>query len=197
MDRRHRTRPRRRSPGPPGGPLQSPALDRRRLQRVARRGWGCRPRGCRAGRLWLDLGAGPGGKAGLLAGLAARRGARLGAADIRPPRARLVSAAVTGAAGVVVADGTAPAWRPGSFDRVIADVPCSGLGALRRRPEVRWRKSPADVAALGGLQRGLLASALDAARTGGVVAYVTCSPPPAETTAAVAAVLLGRDDVAL
>ncbi len=147
---------------------------------------------------WLDLCAGPGGKARLLAGLAAQRGARLVAADVRLHRARLVraaTAAIAGSAGVVVADGTAPAWRPGSFDRVIADVPCSGLGALRRRPEARWRKLPADVAALGGLQRRLLASALDAARPGGAVAYVTCSPHLAETRAVVADVLRGRDDV--
>jgi 16S rRNA (cytosine967-C5)-methyltransferase len=148
-------------------------------------------------RRWLDLCAGPGGKARLLAGLAAGRGARLLAADARLHRARLVRAAVTGTAGVIVADGTAPAWRPGSFDRVIADVPCSGLGALRRRPEARWRKSPADVAALGGLQRRLLASALDAARPGGAVAYVTCSPHVDETRAVVAGVLHGRDEVAV
>jgi 16S rRNA (cytosine967-C5)-methyltransferase len=148
-------------------------------------------------RLWLDLCAGPGGKARLLSGLAARGGTRLLAADGRLHRARLVRAAVSGAAGVVVADGTAPAWRPGSFDRVIADVPCSGLGALRRRPEARWRKSAADVAGLGGLQRRLLASALDAARPGGAVAYVTCSPHVDETRAVVADVLRGRDDVAV
>jgi 16S rRNA (cytosine967-C5)-methyltransferase len=148
-------------------------------------------------RLWLDLCAGPGGKARLLSGLAARGSTRLLAADGRLHRARLVRAAVTGAAGVVVADGTAPAWRPGSFDRVIADVPCSGLGALRRRPEARWRKSAADVAGLGGLQRRLLASALDAARPGGAVAYVTCSPHVDETRAVVADVLRGRDDVAV
>jgi 16S rRNA (cytosine967-C5)-methyltransferase len=148
-------------------------------------------------RRWLDLCAGPGGKARLLAGLAAGRSARLLAADARLHRARLVRAAVGRAAGVIVADGTAPAWRPGSFDRVIADVPCSGLGALRRRPEARWRKSPADVAALGGLQRRLLASALDAARPGGAVAYVTCSPHTGETRAVVADVLLERDDVSV
>ncbi len=148
-------------------------------------------------RRWLDLCAGPGGKARLLAGLAAGGGARLLAADARLHRARLVRAAVSRAAGVIVADGTAPAWRPGSFDRVIADVPCSGLGALRRRPEARWRKSPADVAALGGLQRRLLASALDAARPGGAVAYVTCSPHTGETRAVVADVLRGRDDVSV
>jgi len=148
-------------------------------------------------RRWLDLCAGPGGKARLLAGLAAGGGARLLAADARLHRARLVRAAVSAAAGVIVADGTAPAWRPGSFDRVIADVPCSGLGALRRRPEARWRKSPADVAALGGLQRRLLASALEAARPGGAVAYVTCSPHVDETRAVVADVLRARDDVAV
>ena len=149
-------------------------------------------------RRWLDLCAGPGGKARLLSGLAAQGGARLLAADARPHRARLVvKAAVTEAAGVVVADGTAPAWRPGSFDRVIADVPCCGLGALRRRPDARWRKSPADVPGLGHLQRGLLGSALNAARPGGAVAYVTCSPHVDETRAVVADVLRGRDDVAV
>ncbi len=157
--------------------------------------------------LWLDLCAGPGGKARLLAGLARAGGARLLAADVRPHRARLVRAAVagttgagtTGAAssgtGVVVADGTAPAWRPGAFARVLADVPCSGLGALRRRPEGRWRRSPEDVAALGPLQRALLAAALDSAALGGVVAYVTCSPHVAETRDVVADVLAGRDDI--
>ena len=148
---------------------------------------------------WLDACAGPGGKARLLAGLAAGSGARLVAADLRPRRARLVGAATarSGVAGVVVADATAPGWRPGTFDRVIADVPCSGLGALRRRPEARWRKSPADVAGLAGLQRRLLASALAAARPGGVVAYVTCSPHAAETRQVVTDVIAGRDDVAV
>ena len=81
------------------------------------------------------------------------------------------------------------------FDRVLADVPCSGIGALRRRPEARWRKSPENVPALGGLQRRLLRAALDAARPGGVVAYVTCSPHLAETRAVLADVLSARDDV--
>jgi len=146
---------------------------------------------------WLDLSAGPGGKARLLAGLAAGPDARLVAADVRPHRAGLVRAATasTGRAGVVVADGTVPAWRQGAFDRVLADVPCSGLGALRRRPEARWRRTPADIGELGGLQRGLLAAALDSARPGGVIGYVTCSPHLAETRQVVAAVLGARDDV--
>jgi 16S rRNA (cytosine967-C5)-methyltransferase len=141
---------------------------------------------------WLDLCAGPGGKAALLGGLAAGRGAALLAAELAPHRAALVRAALGGLssmASVVVADGRVPAWRPGSFDRVLADVPCSGLGALRRRPEARWRRSPLDLAALAPLQRSLLASGLHATRPGGVVAYVTCSPHVAETRAVVDDVL--------
>jgi len=149
-------------------------------------------------RRWLDLCAGPGGKARLLAGLAAGRDARLVAADVREHRARLVQAAIPASgAAAIVADGTEPAWRPGSFDRVLADVPCSGLGALRRRPDARWRKSPADVAALGPLQRSLLRSAINAARPGGLIAYVTCSPHVAETRAVVGEVTAARDDVLL
>jgi len=150
-----------------------------------------------ADRRWLDLCAGPGGKARLLAGLAAARGARLAAADAREHRARLARAATaaSGTAAVLVADGTRPAWRPGSFDRVLADVPCSGLGALRRRPDARWRKSPADVTALGSLQRALLRSAISAARPGGVIAYVTCSPHVAETRTVVGEVTATRGDV--
>jgi len=148
---------------------------------------------------WLDVCAGPGGKARLLAGLAATAGARLVATEVREHRARLVRSAVTpaGSCGVVVADGTQRPWRTGGFDRVIADVPCSGLGALRRRPEARWRRTPADIPAIGALQRGLLAAALDAARPGGVVAYVTCSPHLAETEDVLADVLAERADIAV
>ncbi|MDR0346101.1 MAG: rRNA cytosine-C5-methyltransferase [Nocardiopsaceae bacterium] len=150
-------------------------------------------------RRWLDACAGPGGKATLLAGLAARRRARLLAADLREHRAGLArsAAAGTGRAGVVTADAAVPPWRPGTFDRVLADVPCSGLGALRRRPEARWRKTPADVAALAGLQRRLLGAAVAAARPGGVIAYVTCTPHVAETREVVADVTAARGDVVL
>jgi 16S rRNA (cytosine967-C5)-methyltransferase len=153
--------------------------------------------GAASGPRWLDLCAGPGGKARLLAGLAAGAGARLAAADVREHRARLVrdATAAIGASAAIVADGTEPAWQPGSFDRVIADVPCSGLGALRRRPDARWRKSPADVVALGPLQHSLLRSAVDAARPGGVIAYVTCSPHVAETREVVRDVVAARGDV--
>ncbi len=131
---------------------------------------------------WLDMCAGPGGKARMLAGLAAQDGARLVAAEVHPHRARLVASAVDEATSVIIADGQQPAWRQRRFERVLLDVPCTGLGALRRRPEARWRKSPDSLRGLGQLQRTLLRSAVAAIRAGGVVAYVTCSPAPAETT---------------
>jgi 16S rRNA (cytosine967-C5)-methyltransferase len=151
---------------------------------------------------WLDLCAGPGGKAALLATLGAERGAALLAHELAPHRALLVQQglrAVPASAllGIVVGDGTVPALAPGSFDRVLLDAPCSGLGALRRRPESRWRRTPADVAALVPLQRALLETALDAVRPGGVVVYATCSPVVEETTEVVTHVLSGRDDVVL
>ncbi|MEV5443567.1 transcription antitermination factor NusB [Streptomyces sp. NPDC052644] len=144
---------------------------------------------------WLDGCAGPGGKAALLGALAAQRGAALLAAEKQPHRARLVQRALAGNPGpyeVVAADGTRPPWRPGSFDRVLVDVPCSGLGALRRRPEARWRRRPEDLDGFAPLQRALLAEALKAVRVGGVVGYATCSPHLAETRAVVDDVLKGR-----
>jgi len=150
---------------------------------------------------WLDLCSGPGGKTALLGALAADRGARVLAVERQPHRAELVTRAVRalppGIVGVVTGDGTKPAWEPAIFDRVLVDAPCTGLGALRRRPESRWRRSPDDVDGLVALQGQLLRSALDSVRRGGVVAYVTCSPVLAETAGVVNAVLDGRDDVVL
>ncbi|BDH67147.1 transcription antitermination factor NusB [Streptomyces sp. PLM4] len=141
---------------------------------------------------WLDACAGPGGKAALLAGLAAQRGATLLASEKQPHRAGLVAKALDGNSGpyqVIAADGTRPPWRPGSFDRVLVDVPCTGLGALRRRPEARWRRRPEDLDGFAPLQRALLRTALESVRVGGVVAYATCSPHLAETRAVVDDVL--------
>ena len=147
---------------------------------------------------WLDLCAGPGGKAALLAALAVQRGARLVAHERQPHRAALVASAMralpAGSADVLAGDGARPAWLPGTFDRVLVDAPCSGLGALRRRPESRWRRTPEDVEVLVGLQQVLLDVALESVRPGGVVVYATCSPVVAETTDVVAAVLGRRDD---
>ena len=151
-------------------------------------------------RTWLDLCAGPGGKASLLAAIAAEGGAGLVASERQPHRARLVARALRGAEGVlgvVAADGVRPPYRPGSFDRVLVDAPCTGLGALRRRPEARWRRKPEDLLELVLLQRALVGAALDLVRPGGVVLYATCSPVLAETEGVVRSVLAGRSDVAL
>ncbi|MFV0130887.1 RsmB/NOP family class I SAM-dependent RNA methyltransferase [Streptomyces sp. HMX112] len=141
---------------------------------------------------WLDGCAGPGGKAALLGALAAERGAALLASEKQPHRARLVDRALAGNPGpyqVIAADGTRPPWRPGAFDRVLVDVPCTGLGALRRRPEARWRRRPEDLKGFAPLQRALLTEALSAVRVGGVVGYATCSPHLAETRVVVDDVL--------
>jgi len=153
---------------------------------------------------WLDLCAGPGGKAGLLAALALERDADLVANEVSPHRAELVrqtlAAAIRrgrpGQVSVRTGDGReAGANEPDAYDRVLVDAPCTGLGALRRRPEARWRRQPSDVPGLAALQRELLTSALDATRPGGVVAYATCSPHLVETRFVVADVLKRRSDV--
>jgi len=138
-----------------------------------------------AGR-WLDLCSGPGGKTALLAAVAAQRGATVTAVEPNPRRADMVEQNTRGlTVEVVRADGREPPLPASGFDRVLVDAPCTGLGALRRRPEARWRRTPADVPALGKLQRELLASAIGLARPGGVVLYATCSPHLAETVGVV------------
>ncbi|WP_423817523.1 transcription antitermination factor NusB [Rothia nasimurium] len=147
---------------------------------------------------WLDLCAGPGGKAALLGALGAQRGARLLANEAADHRAELVRRSLaplpSGTYSVVAGDGrqiartvaggsSLPEGMPADvrFDRVMVDVPCSGLGALRRRPEARWRKSPRDIAELLPLQLDLFKAAASVTRPGGLIAYVTCSPHTAET----------------
>ncbi|MFC0005256.1 RsmB/NOP family class I SAM-dependent RNA methyltransferase [Micromonospora siamensis] len=135
---------------------------------------------------WLDLCAGPGGKAGLLGALAAQRGARVTAVEVAEHRARLVEQATRGLpVAVLAADGREVGAHPKlpeeHFDRVLVDAPCTGLGSLRRRPESRWRRQPSDLPPLTRLQRELLGAALRAVRPGGLVAYVTCSPHTVET----------------
>ncbi|MEV0584784.1 transcription antitermination factor NusB [Nonomuraea sp. NPDC050310] len=193
---------------------------------------------------WLDMCAGPGGKAGLLdgiaaygdeAGLAAQTasgssegsvgagesadvvgrdggaraeagpgvagrtfafpgGAHLLAADVQVHRARLVWE-TTREAAVITADGTRPAWRAEAFDRIMLDAPCTGLGALRRRPEARWRRDARSVPDLTKLQRSLVDTAVEALRPGGVLAYVTCSPHLAETQVIVADALKNHPEL--
>ncbi len=134
----------------------------------------------------LDLAAAPGGKATALAEAMGDAGLVL-AGDLRPGRAGRIREASQrlGLRSVhtVVADGRAPPLRPGAFDRVLLDAPCSGLGVLRRRPESRWRLQPADVEAAANLQRQLFAAAASAVRPGGLLAYCVCTLTAAETSA--------------
>ena len=143
--------------------------------------------------IWVDLCAGPGGKASLLEALAQPRGARVIAVELQHHRARLVRR--SGVTTVVTADGRRPPLPDGCADRVLLDAPCSGLGALRRRPEARWRRQPADLPGLTRLQGELLDSAVRLVRPGGLLAYVTCSPHLAETVVPVADVLRRHADL--
>lgn len=132
---------------------------------------------------WLDLCAGPGGKAALLAARVAQQGGSLTAVELHPHRADLVSATlrpVRGRHQVIAGDALTTEIGDG-FDRVLVDAPCTGLGALRRRPEARWRRSARELPELTALQRRLLARALEVVRPGGLVLYATCSPHLAET----------------
>ncbi|MEV7828683.1 RsmB/NOP family class I SAM-dependent RNA methyltransferase [Microbacterium enclense] len=144
------------------------------------------------GERWLDLCAGPGGKTALLAAEALAARATLDANEIAPARAGLVRQAVASVplpVEVSEEDGRDRAARtPGEYDRILVDAPCTGIGALRRRPEARWRKTPADVPDLTALQQELVLAAFEALKPGGVMAYVTCSPHLAETSGVLAEV---------
>jgi 16S rRNA (cytosine967-C5)-methyltransferase len=148
----------------------------------------------RAGERWLDLCAGPGGKTAVLAAEALAAGASLVANELAPARARLVRNAIEAVpldVEVHVGDGREidpdALGAPRGFDRILLDAPCTGLGALRRRPEARWRKAPSDVAELTRLQGELFDAAVGALAPGGILAYVTCSPHTAETHGTLAA----------
>lgn len=139
------------------------------------------------GERWLDLCAGPGGKAALLAALAAQRGATVLANEPAAHRAKLVTRALEAvepaAWSVRTGDGrTIAEESPDSgYHRILVDAPCTGLGALRRRPEARWRRTPGDLSELTVLQQQLLDAAVGVLAPGGLLAYVTCSPHMAET----------------
>lgn len=142
------------------------------------------------GETWHDMCAGPGGKAAILACVATERGASLVASEIHPHRAALVEQALravpAGTATVRTADARVV---DGEYDRVLLDAPCTGLGALRRRPEARWRRTEGDLTDLVRLQDELMSAGLRSLRPGGVLAYVTCSPVLAETRKAIDRVL--------
>ena len=148
-----------------------------------------RVRPVRRGERWLDLCAGPGGKTAVLGAEARVGGATVRANEVSEHRAELVRRSVTAVSDtveVVSHDGRDDAAYGGeTFDRILVDAPCTGLGALRRRPEARWRKQPADLPVLTALQSELLDAAVAHLAPGGILAYVTCSPHLAETRIAV------------
>lgn len=156
-----------------------------------------------AGRdeLWLDLCAGPGGKTATMAAYAAQKGARVHANELHAHRLDLVEDAIAPWADIVdlrLGDGREiGALEPGEYDRVLVDAPCTGIGAVRRRPELRWQKQAGDAIDLAALQGELLDSAWQAVRAGGLVAYVTCSPYVRETRTVTQAFLARHSDAQL
>jgi 16S rRNA (cytosine967-C5)-methyltransferase len=137
------------------------------------------------GSSWLDMCAGPGGKAALLSSIARQRGITFTANEVSAVRADLVRQVVNGDR-VMVGDGREIGKNEEKFDAILIDAPCTGLGALRRRPEVRWRRTLQDLRELTALQRELIDSAISALNVGGVLGYATCSPHLAETSIQVA-----------
>lgn len=156
-----------------------------------------------AGEQWADFCAGPGGKAALLAAEAANGSAHISCFEVAEHRTKLVDTALRHSIehdvyDVATADSrTLGTELPERFDRIMLDAPCSGLGALRRRPEARWRKSSRDLANLVTLQNELFDSAVAALKPGGLLAYVTCSPHPSETSAVIDGALKRHKNIEL
>ena len=140
--------------------------------------WVAEAVGAQAGERVADVCAAPGGKAMLLAAT----GARVVAADIRVARVGLIRSNAPDLA-VLAADAARPPFAPGSFDRVLVDAPCSGLGTLRRRPDARWRIDAASPERLGAVQRRLVDAAVSLLRPGGTLVYSVCTLTDAETLA--------------
>lgn len=144
---------------------------------------------------WLDMCAGPGGKAALLADAAQVSGIDLLAVELHSHRGELVRRTVGNRVPIEIqtGDATTRPWGNRFFDRILVDAPCTGLGALRRRPEARWRRLPDDLRTLTPTQHALLDAGLSSLRRGGVLAYVTCSPHVRETRDVIDDVLIARD----
>jgi 16S rRNA (cytosine967-C5)-methyltransferase len=155
----------------------------------------------RAGATIADACAAPGTKTTHLAQLMDDRG-RILALDPQPARlARVAEAAARlGMTIVQTASGTvealAPRWA-GTCDGVLVDAPCTNLGVLRRNPEVKWRRQPADVAAAAERQRGVLAAAATLVKPGGRLVYATCSLEPEENDGVVSAFLAEHAELAV
>lgn len=152
--------------------------------------------GGRPGERVLDACAAPGGKTTAIAGAMGRPGL-LVAGDLRPARLRVLRETLAGlgaAAAVVRLDMRRGAPFGPVFDRVLVDAPCSGLGVLRRDPEIRWRRGPGDLPRFAGEQRSMVGHAAGAVRPGGLLVYATCSSEPDENEEVVAAFLDAHPD---
>ena len=145
---------------------------------------------------WLDLCAGPGGKAALLSAIAKIKGIDFSANEISEVRANLVRQVVQGAK-VSNHDAREVSTFGESYGAILADVPCTGLGALRRRPEVRWRRSVADLKSLVVLQQEIIDAAISAISPGGFFGYATCSPHLSETRIAISEALKRHPEMEL
>jgi 16S rRNA (cytosine967-C5)-methyltransferase len=145
---------------------------------------------------WLDLCAGPGGKAALLSAIAKSTDVNFTANEISEVRAKLVRQVVQGAE-VTSIDARELSTLGKKYGAILADVPCTGLGALRRRPEVRWRRTVADLRSLVVLQEEIIDAAIGCLEPGGVLGYATCSPHLSETRIAVSQALKRHPDMEL
>lgn len=146
---------------------------------------------------WLDMCSGPGGKSAVLQAGIAPYGGKLDCLEPNPQRAELVRNALNpnGPGRVIVAPGQSA--KAQSYDAILLDAPCSGLGSVRRKPESRWRKRPEQLAGLVKLQAELLEAAAQALKPNGVLVYSTCSPLVPETNAQIKAVLDAHPELRL
>ena len=145
---------------------------------------------------WVDMCSGPGGKAAILQAEISDS-SNLDCYEPSAHRAELVREALGegSKANVVVSQGQAIPKQ--SYDGVLLDAPCSGLGSLRRKPESRWRKTKKQLANLRKIQRELLEAGVDGLKSGGILVYSTCSPVVSETNDQVAWLLEKRKDIEL
>jgi 16S rRNA (cytosine967-C5)-methyltransferase len=149
--------------------------------------------GAEPGERVLDLCASPGGKTVALAAAVGASGSVI-AGDVRPHRVRLLTRTLTRCQVAnahvlhLPAEGALP-LRPAAFDAVLIDAPCSGLGTVRRDPDIRWRRVPADLPRFAAAQLELLRRAAGLARPGGRIVYSTCSSEPEENEGVVSAFL--------
>ena len=153
------------------------------------------------GESLLDLCAGTGGKTLHMAALMKNRG-RITAVDLHSARLRMLREEAERLGVTIVETRTGDATAPvdsfrGVFDRVLLDAPCSGLGTLRRNPEIRWRLAPADIEKCSQIQRRLLRSAADCVRPGGSLVYSVCAVTPEENEIVIEDLLKDRPDFAL